>query len=107
MLKELVIKTLEDKKANDIVVIDFDKTSSICDYFIVCDASNLRQVNALADDVIDKLAENGYGVKSVERSDNAEWILIDAYDVVVHIFLTSTRSHYNLEKLYRDYVQSV
>ncbi len=103
-LLDLVTKTLEDKKANDLVTIDFRNTNPLCDYFVVCDAQSFRQVNALAEDLEAALIKAGYKIKEQERQRDTDWILIDAIDVVIHIFETEARKHYNLEKLYQDYL---
>lgn len=100
----IITKTLDDKQANDITVIDFEQDNPVCDYFVVCDAPSFRQINALADSVIRAVEENELQIRAVERQPESSWILVDAYDVVVHIFLTEERAHYNLEKLYQDYV---
>ena len=100
----IITKTLDDKQANDITVIDFEQDNPVCDYFVVCDAPSFRQINALADSVIRAVEENELQIRAVERQAESSWILVDAYDVVVHIFLTEERAHYNLEKLYQDYV---
>ncbi|MEG0328641.1 MAG: ribosome silencing factor [Erysipelothrix sp.] len=103
-LLNLVTETLDNKKANDIVVVDFKRENSLCDFFVIADAPSLRQINAIADDVIEALEKEGYAVKHVERERESTWILIDASDVVVHLFLTEERTHYNLEKLYQGYI---
>lgn len=103
-LLQIITETLDAKKANDIVTIDFRNENPLCDYFVVCDAPSQRQVNALADSVEDAIIKAGYKIKDQERQKDASWILIDAIDVVVHIFETETRSKYNLEKLYQDYL---
>lgn len=103
-LSNLIVKTLEEKKGRDIIVIDFRNESSLCDAFIICDAPSIRQINALCDDVIEALEKEAYPIKNVERSAESTWILIDAIDVVVHIFQSDERSRYDLESLYRDYL---
>ena len=95
---------LDERKAQDIVDIDFENTHPLVDAFIVADAPSLRQINALAQDVENAIHQHGFKVKHIEKEDNSPWILIDAYDVIVHIFLTEERSHYNLEKLYQHYI---
>lgn len=104
---ETITTTLDDKQAHDITVIDFKQENSMCDYFVVCDAPSFRQINALADSVIKELEENGFKLRAVERQATSSWILVDAYDVIVHIFLEEDRAHYNLEKLYQDYVTDI
>lgn len=103
----IVTKTLDDKQAHDIKVIDFEQEHPLCDYFVVCDAPSFRQINALADSVIKALEDEDIKIRAVERQSESSWILVDAYDVVVHIFLTEDRAHYNLEKLYQDHVKDL
>lgn len=103
-LIDIITKTLDDKKANDVIVIDFKNESPLYDAFIVCDAPSMRQVQALSHDVEEAILEAGYKIKVQERQNDAAWVLIDALDVVVHIFLTEERERYNLEKLYQDYI---
>lgn len=103
-LLEIITTTLDSKKANDIVVADFKNENPLCDAFVICDAPSLRQVRALADDVEDAIVKAGFSVKEQERQNDSTWVLIDAVDVVVHIFMTEDRAHYNLEKLYQDYI---
>lgn len=101
---DLITNTLDEKQAKDITVIDFKNENPLCDYFVVCDAPSFRQINALADSVIKELEEKGHKIRAVERQSESSWILVDAFDVIVHVFLTEERAHYNLEKLYQDYV---
>lgn len=105
-LLELIKNALEDKKGNDITVIDFKNENPLCDYFVVCDAQSNTQINALADAVEKAVRDAGYPLKEQETHKGSDWVLIDAIDVVVHIFNTETRQHYNLEKLYQDYLDN-
>ena len=90
---EVIIKALDDKLAEDIVVIDMQLASPIFDTFVICSASNERLMNALRDSVEDSCHENGYEVKKIEGLRN---------DIVVHIFDADERNSYNLEKLWSD-----
>lgn len=99
-LKTLVVKTLDQNKANDIIALDVHKVTSITDYMIICSATSNRHAKALADHVITKAKENHYKPLGVEGESTAEWILIDLVDVVVHIMQPQTREFYNLEKLW-------
>ena len=103
-LIELITNTLDEKKANDIVVIDFKNSNPLVDAFIVCDAPSLRQVQALSTDVEEAIIKAGGKIKIQERQNDASWVLIDAIDVIVHIFITEERERYNFEKLYQDYI---
>lgn len=104
-LLQLITEALEDKKANNITVVDFKNENPLCDYFVICDAQSSTQINALADAVEKAVVTSGNPLKEQERQKGSDWILIDALDVVVHIFSTETRQHYNLEKLYQDYLE--
>ena len=103
-LLDVITQTLDAKKANDIKVVNFRNENPLCDYFVICDAPSLRQVNALAMDVEDAIYKAGFKIKDQEHQKDSTWVLLDAIDVVVHIFETEDRKHYNLEKLYQDYL---
>ena len=106
MTKETLLQTAynaaEDKKAEDIVVLNMEGISLLADYFIICTGNSDRQVQAIAKELIDKSNEAGNPVKSVEGFDAARWILIDLGDVVAHVFHKDERSYYNLERLWRE-----
>lgn len=101
-LAKLVIKALEDKKAEDIKVIDISNVSVIADFFIIASGNNRNQVQALADNVDETCGRAGYPVKQVEGYDSANWILMDFSDVIVHIFSKEDRLFYDLERIWRD-----
>ena len=93
---------LDDKKANDIKVIDIEKVSSLADYFIIASGSNRNQVQAMADNVDEVLGRAGYPVKQIEGYSTANWILMDYGDIVIHIFDEENRLFYDLERIWRD-----
>ena len=93
---------LDEKKAIDIKIIDISKISVIADYFIICGGSNSRQVNALAENVEEKLGKAGVIPKSTEGYQNANWILLDYQDVIIHIFNQEERLFYDLERIWSD-----
>ena len=101
-MARLVIDALEDKKAEDIKVIDISEVSVIADYFIIAGGSNPSQIQALSNNVEEKLGRAGYPVKQVEGYDTANWILMDFQDVIVHIFDKENRLLYDLERIWRD-----
>lgn len=99
---ECIVKAMNDKLAQDIVAINMENASPLYDTFILCTASNKRLLNAIQDNVVDQCEMNGFEIKSIEGRGNAEWILIDAGDVICHIFSEAARKEYNLEKLWSD-----
>lgn len=101
MLKNAV-KSLEDKKGEDITIIDISEISPISDYFVIASGSNRNQVQAMADAVEENLHKDGFHLKQVEGYDGANWILMDFVDIVVHIFDRESRSFYDLERIWRD-----
>ena len=91
-------------KGKEIVTLDLRETgTAVTDYFVICHANSKTQVDAIADKVLDEVLDQ-CGVKPyhVEGRDNTEWILIDFVDVVVHVFLQSARSYYQIEELWAD-----
>ncbi|WP_173916079.1 ribosome silencing factor [Halobacillus sp. Marseille-Q1614] len=103
--KELVTiaaKACDEKRAHDIVVLDMAEVSLISDFFLICEGSNERQVQAIAREVKEKAEENGIEVKRIEGFDKARWILVDLNGVVCHIFHKDERHYYNLERLWGD-----
>jgi ribosome-associated protein len=103
-LIEQVVAGMKDKKAKNIVSLDMsDIPNAVCRYFVVCHATSKTQVNAIYDGILEKVFKN-CGVNPTHREgyENSEWILIDYFDVVAHVFLEETRSFYNLESLWAD-----
>lgn len=102
-IKDLVIEGMRQKKGRDIVSIDFkNMTNAIADYFVICHGSSSTQVETLADNVYTYLRKKGNKPWHTEGKSNAEWILIDYVDVVVHIFIDTSREFYQIEKLWGD-----
>lgn len=104
-LLDVIVESLEDKKAQDIKVVDFKNTSPICDYFVICDAPSTRQVNAIYHDVEKAILNAGYDILPQKGQSDSKWIVVDAHDVIVHIFQSDERAYYNMEKLYTGYVR--
>lgn len=101
-IARLAIEALEDKKAEDIKVIDISGVSVIADYFIIAGGSNRSQIQALCDNVDEKLGRAGCPAKQTEGYDTANWILLDFGDIIVHIFDKENRLLYDLERIWRD-----
>ena len=99
-LETLILSRLDDDKAQDIVHIDLTDKSSVADSLIVASGRSHRHVGALADHIIRALKENGFGKARVEGLPHCDWVLIDAGDVVVHLFRPEVRSFYNIEKIW-------
>jgi ribosome-associated protein len=97
------VKAIEGKKGEDVVILEMDKSSgAFTDYFIVCSGTNPRQIQAIADDVQKNLAEAGQRPNSVEGYTQAEWVLLDYVDFVLHIFSERARKFYDLERLWKS-----
>lgn len=101
-LLNLAVKAADDKRAEDIVVLNMQGISLISDYFIICHGNSDKQVQAIAREMKEKATEQGVTVKRMEGFDEARWILLDLGDVVAHIFHRDERSYYNLERLWGD-----
>jgi ribosome-associated protein len=99
-LAELIRNTLDDGKAEDIVTIDLENKSSVADFLIIASGRSDRQVIALADQVASRLKDIGFGRCSTEGAEHGDWVLVDAGDVIVHIFRPEVRAYYNLEKMW-------
>lgn len=97
-----IVQVMDNKKAKDIRLIKIEGISSLGDYFVVASASNTTQVKAIADEVEDEMTRLGLEPNRVEGRQSAQWILMDYYDVMVHVFLDEARSFYNLERLWSD-----
>jgi ribosome-associated protein len=96
------VKAADDKRAEDIMVLNMRGISLIADYFIICHGNSDKQVQAIAREIREKALEKGYELKRMEGFDEARWVLIDIGDVVVHVFHKDERSYYNLERLWGD-----
>lgn len=101
-LLQLTVEAADDKRAEDIVALDVAQVSLMADYFVIVSADSKRQVQAIADSVVEFIRKAGSDVKSVEGRTAGEWVLIDCGDVIVHVFQKDLRGHYNLEKLWSD-----
>ena len=98
----LAVEALEDKKAEDITIIDISEVYVLADYFIIADGSNRNQVQAMADSAEEALGKAGYDAKQIEGYQSANWILMDYKDIIVHVFSKEDRAFYDLERIWRD-----
>ena len=97
------IAACQEKKAEDISILELEKDSgAFTDYFVVCSGSNPRQIQAISDEVEDRLKKAGMRPTHVEGYKQAEWVLIDYVDFVVHIFTEKARQYYDLERLWKS-----
>jgi ribosome-associated protein len=96
------IEAAQGRKATDVIVLDLRKTAAFTDYFLICTGSNARQVHAIADAVEEALKAKKIRPTHVEGYQRAEWILLDYFDFVVHVFSTNARQFYGLERLWGD-----
>lgn len=99
---EIAVKAADSKRAEEIVALDVREISLLADYFLICQANSERQINAIVDEINEQEAKNQVEVKRVEGKEGGKWILIDLGDVIVHVFQSSERAFYNLEKLWSD-----
>ena len=98
----LAYEALDERKGEDIQIIEIKDISIIADYFIIANGTNSSQVDALVGAVQDKLSKEGFEPKRVEGVRSASWILMDYGDVIVHVFSKEDRLFYNLERIWRD-----
>ncbi|MBM7569597.1 ribosome silencing factor [Aquibacillus albus] len=101
-LAELSAKACDDKRGEDIVILDMQNVSLIADYFVICQGTNERQVQAIAREVKEQADLNEIDVKRLEGFEQARWVLIDLGDVVCHVFHKDERNYYNIERLWGD-----
>ncbi|UYN98620.1 MAG: ribosome silencing factor [Devosia sp.] len=100
-LIDLILDTLEDAKAEETVAVDITGKSSLADHMVVTSGRSHRHVAAVADQVITALRDNGHGKPRVEGLPHADWVLVDAGDVILHIFRPEVREFYNIEKMWQ------
>ena len=97
-----ILKTLDDKKATNIKVFDLSDVDLIHETMIIASVSNIRLLNAIKDYVVDDLAKLGYDIHHIEGKGESDWLLIDVFDVVLHLFIEESRLHYALDRLWAD-----
>ena len=103
-LKQIVIHTLDINKAQDIVSIDLKDKSSMADFMIIASGTSSRHIQALSEQVLEKLKDNGLKDSKIEGQESSEWKLVDGIDLIVHIFHPEKRKFYELEKMWSELI---
>lgn len=101
-LLQIAIKAINEKKGENVIKYTFSSLNPYIDEVIICSASNIRQVYAIAENIKDRIKEHGLCVRAIEGNSASRWILVDLDTVIVHVFLQEERTHFQLEKLYAD-----
>lgn len=101
-MAQIVYEALDEKKGEDIRIIEISQISIMADYFIIANGSNLSQIQAMVENVREKMQQAGFEVKRIEGNRSSTWILLDYGDVVVHVFDTEDRLFYDLERIWSD-----
>jgi ribosome-associated protein len=102
---ESALRAASDKKAHDLVVLDLRPVATFTDYFLIASGTNVRQVQAIADEITERLKREGTRAERIEGYQTAEWVLVDYGDFIVHIFEDKARRFYDLERLWREGVR--
>ena len=103
-LKQIIIHTLDNNKAQDIVSIDLKDKSSMADYMIIASGTSSRHIQSLSEQVLNKLKDSGIVDSKIEGKDSSEWKLVDGIDLIVHIFHPEKRKFYELEKMWSELI---
>lgn len=106
-LARTIVDLLSDRQAEDIVLLDISKVSTIADYFVIATATSTRQMDAIADSLSETLRQDGVRPRIREGTADSGWLLVDYGDVIIHLFSPETRTFYNLESLWNTGVQLV
>lgn len=101
-MTKIAYAALDEKLAEDISIIDISEVSSLADYFVIATGKNINQVQAIVDNVQEKLYKAGYTEVSVEGFRSGSWVLLDYKDIVIHVFSEDNRRFYDLERVWRD-----
>ncbi|MCR5468629.1 MAG: ribosome silencing factor [Lachnospiraceae bacterium] len=99
---KLICEALDEKKALDITVIDISELAVFSDYFIIASADNINQLGAMQDACDEAMYKNGIHARQIEGNSKSTWILMDYYDIIVHLFSKDDRLFYDLERIWRD-----
>lgn len=96
-----VVEFILARKAKDVVVLDVSKISGFCDYFIICSGESGRQVRAIYEETVKQCRNNKIKVRSCQDDESCRWILVDLFDIILHVFLEEAREFYDLEQLWK------
>ena len=99
---KLAALAADDKKAREMVALDISAIASFADWFLICTGDSSRQIQAISDEIETRLKEAGVRPDHIEGYQNAEWVVMDYSDLIVHIFSKTSRAYYDLERLWRD-----
>jgi ribosome-associated protein len=94
------VRAAEEKQATDVVLLNLEKAAGFTDFFLICSGGNPRQIRAIADAILETLREEGAKPAHMEGYDRSEWVLLDYFDFIVHVFTPETRTFYDLERLW-------
>ena len=103
-LKSIILDTLDSNKALDIISIDLKNKSSMADYMIIASGTSSRHIQALSEQVLEKLRANGVNNSKIEGKESSDWKLVDGIDLIVHIFNPEKRKFYELEKIWSELI---
>ena len=103
-LKNIILDTLDSNKAQDIISIDLENKSSIADYMIIASGTSSRHIQALSEQVLEKLKDNGIKNSKIEGKESNDWKLVDGIHLIVHIFNPEKRKFYELEKIWSELI---
>ncbi len=101
-MAKIAVKALDDKKGNDIRIIDIHEVTVIADYFVIASGANRNQIQSMAENVEESLGRAGYEPRQIEGYGSGSWILMDYNDIVIHIFSEEDRLFYDLDRIWRD-----
>lgn len=101
-IAKIAARAADDKKAQNVMLLDIQGLSVIADYFVICHGNSEPQVQAIVDNIKDSVEEAGVTIKGREGYDDARWVLMDLGDTVVHVFHRDEREFYNIERLWKD-----
>ena len=103
-LKNIIINTLDFNKAFDVILIDLKNKSSMADYMIIASGTSSRHIQALSEQILEKLKDNGIKNSRIEGKESSDWKLVDGIDLIIHIFNPEKRKFYELEKIWSELI---